>query len=76
MKGLISKAMAACAWAVGRPAWAASAIGTWSIPCYPMRYNCMSRNEVNAAMAPQVQNGHVLDQTIWNLLLRAGDRTS
>jgi hypothetical protein len=34
--------------------------------CYPQRYWYMARNNVNAAMAPQVQNGHVLDQTIWN----------
>src|SRR5947209_1669583 len=35
-------------------------------PCYPARYEFQSRQEVNAAMAPQVYNGHVLDQTVWN----------
>jgi hypothetical protein len=35
-------------------------------PCWPERYNSVSRNEVNAAFAPQVQNGHVLDQTLYN----------
>jgi hypothetical protein len=35
-------------------------------PCYPMRYSIMARQEVNGGMAPQVQNGHVLDQTVWN----------
>src|SRR5947209_5202561 len=35
-------------------------------PCYPQRYEYMARKEVNEAFIPQVQNGHVLDQTIWN----------
>src|SRR5579875_2632816 len=41
-------------------------------PCYPMRYGYMARQSVNAAMAPQVQNGHVLDQTIWNYYFEPG----
>ncbi len=65
MKGLISKALAAlCGLA------AAAGVGCLPKkcvdPCYPERYNFMARQETNAAMAPQVQNGHVLDQTIWN----------
>ena len=35
-------------------------------PCYPARYNSMARHEVYDAFAPQVQNGHILDQTMWN----------
>ena len=34
--------------------------------CYPQRYWASSQRAVNAAFAPQVLNGHVLDQTIWN----------
>ena len=34
--------------------------------CYPQRYWYTSQREVNAAFAPQVLNGHVLDQTVWN----------
>jgi hypothetical protein len=34
-------------------------------PCYPDRYEFAARQEVKAAVAPQVNNGHVLDQTIW-----------
>jgi len=34
--------------------------------CYPQRYWWTSRMAVNQAMSPQVQNGHVLDQTVWN----------
>jgi hypothetical protein len=41
-------------------------------PCYPMRYGYMAQQSVNAAMAPQVQNGHVLDQTIWNYYFEPG----
>jgi hypothetical protein len=35
-------------------------------PCYPARYNYAAREEVKACFGPQVANGHVLDQTIWN----------
>jgi hypothetical protein len=41
-------------------------------PCYPQRYNYMCRKEVNMAFAPQVQNGHVLDQTVWNYYFEPG----
>jgi hypothetical protein len=35
-------------------------------PCYPQRYNNLSTRAVNRAFTPQVINGHVLDQTVWN----------
>jgi hypothetical protein len=35
-------------------------------PCYPARYYATSRNELIGAIAPQVNNGHILDQTVWN----------
>jgi hypothetical protein len=35
-------------------------------PCYPARYNAEARNLTINGMAPQVNNGHVLEQTIWN----------
>jgi hypothetical protein len=35
-------------------------------PCYPDRYTYQARQETNAAFAPQVNNGRVLDQTVWN----------
>jgi hypothetical protein len=34
--------------------------------CYPERYSNLAQREVNLAFTPQVQNGHVLDQTVWN----------
>jgi hypothetical protein len=41
-------------------------------PCYPERYNSMARHEVHDAFAPQVNNGHILDQTIWNFKFEYG----
>jgi hypothetical protein len=40
--------------------------------CYPQRYVNLADREVNAAMTPQVQNGHVLDQTVWNHFFEQG----
>ena len=40
--------------------------------CYPQRYNNLATREVNAAFTPQVQNGHVLDQTVWNHYFEVG----
>src|SRR5581483_323503 len=34
-------------------------------PCYPQRYEYMSRKEENAAFGAQVARGHMLDQTVW-----------
>jgi uncharacterized membrane protein YgcG len=41
-------------------------------PCYPARYEAESRNLTIGGMAPQVNNGHVLDQTVWNYHFEAG----
>src|ERR1700730_10828010 len=41
-------------------------------PCYPQRYEYMARHEVLQAFAPQVQNGHILDQTVWNSAFEPG----
>jgi hypothetical protein len=35
-------------------------------PCWPDRYANEARQSVVAAFDPQVENGHILDQTIWN----------
>ncbi len=70
MKGFIRKAVLVGFCAVG-------SLGCYGYrdcvdPCYPLRYNYMARQEVNAAMTPQVQNGHVLDQTVWNYYFEPG----
>jgi hypothetical protein len=41
-------------------------------PCWPQRYNYKARQEVVAAFAPQVQNGHILDQTLYNTAFEEG----
>ena len=35
-------------------------------PCHMERYGAMARQEVITAFTPQVHNGRILDQTIWN----------
>src|SRR4051794_34307779 len=69
MKGLITSAILCCA--------AAGLTGCYGYrdlvdPCYPERYEYAARQEVKAALAPQVQNGHVLDQTVWNYHFEPG----
>jgi len=41
-------------------------------PCWPERYEYLARQEVNEAFCAQVNNGHVLDQTVWNYHFEAG----
>jgi hypothetical protein len=41
-------------------------------PCYPERYWASSTALVHEAFAPQVHNGHVLDQTVWNWQFEPG----
>src|SRR5262245_35957074 len=67
MKGVIGKFVAAlgCAGALAGSNgcyWYRDLVD----PCYPERYWYASRHNVHDAFAPQVRNGHVLDQTVWN----------
>ncbi|OAI41727.1 hypothetical protein AYO40_02450 [Planctomycetaceae bacterium SCGC AG-212-D15] len=41
-------------------------------PCWPERYNAQARQEVREGLTPQVQNGHVLDQTVWDSHFKVG----
>ena len=41
-------------------------------PCWPDRYANESRAAVVANFQPQVENGHVLDQTLWNSHFESG----
>ncbi len=67
MKGFIGRAVALLGWSA-----ALAGVGGCHTyrdivdPCYPERYWYASRQNVNAAFAPQVHNGHVLDQSVWN----------
>src|SRR5437868_3615472 len=67
MKGIIAKRLAVLG-LTGELALVGGCYGHRNVidPCYPERYEYAARVETNAAFAPQVHNGHVLDQTVWN----------
>ncbi len=44
----------------------------WVDTCYPERYNAIARQETVAAFAPQVSNGHIMNQTVWNWYFEPG----
>jgi hypothetical protein len=73
MKGFISKTLAALSLGGGLAA-TGGCVNYYDLvdPCYPQRYNYMARQEVVAAFAPQVNNGHVLDQTVWTYHFEKG----
>jgi hypothetical protein len=73
MKGFITRALAMACGAV----LLAASSGCYTYddlvdPCYPERYRSMSRHETNEASEPQIHNGHVLDQTVWNYMFEPG----
>lgn len=72
MKGLIGKYTSAAAVGMLSLMTGCTDKGKCIDPCYPERYVYTSRAEVNGAFAPQVQNGHILDQTVWNYHFEAG----
>ncbi|MDB5307626.1 MAG: hypothetical protein JWO38_1828 [Gemmataceae bacterium] len=45
---------------------------TYYDPCYPERYAAAARAEVLAPFAAQVNNGHVLNHTVWNWYFEPG----
>src|SRR5438552_461220 len=72
MNGFLKKS--ATAWLTGA---GLAGVGCYSYrdlvdPCYPDRYNYAAKQEVKEAFAPQMQNGHILDQTVWNYHFEAG----
>lgn len=74
MKGLITKAVLAtgCTGILGSLGGCNMTCKDLYDPCYPQRYEAMSREEVHASSGPQIANGHVLDQTIWNYQFEMG----
>jgi len=72
MNGFIGKTLAAAC--VAASLAGAGCCGYYDMvdPCYPQRYNFAARTEVCGSMTPQVKNGHILDQTIWNWMFDAG----
>ena len=75
MKGFIAKALCGAGLltgAFGCNWWGIDSYSDLVDPCYPMRYSYAARQETIAAVAPQMSNGHVLDQTIWNSQFESG----
>jgi uncharacterized membrane protein YgcG len=74
MKGLMNKTLLAslCAGVLGTVGGCDTLLHNLYDPCYPQRYEHMSEQEANEVTAPQVQNGHVLDQTVWNYHFDSG----
>src|SRR5262245_8030253 len=75
MKGFIAKTLCSAGLltgAFGCNWWGIEAYSDLVDPCYPQRYNNAARQEVIGAVAPQMSNGHLLDQTLWNTHFEAG----
>ncbi len=72
MKGFVRKALAGAALAGGLSAVGCEHAQRIVDPCWPERYDYVARREVISAFAPQVQNGHILDQTIYNYQFEPG----
>ena len=72
MKGLILKTRLTLCAAGGLAAGGCWCYDNFVDPCYPPRYEYMARQEIQASFDPQVFNGHVLDQTIWNWYFEPG----
>ncbi|HMF14812.1 MAG TPA: hypothetical protein VKE94_21000 [Gemmataceae bacterium] len=74
MKGLMSKTVLAscCAGLLGALSGCDTFYNHCVDPCYPQRYEAMARHEVHDLEAPQIMNGHVLDQTVWNYHFESG----
>jgi hypothetical protein len=73
MKGLITRAVAAACLGGGFTLGTGCACYRDLVDtCYPERYNAMARQEVNETFGAQVNNGHVLDQTVWNYHFEKG----
>jgi hypothetical protein len=66
MNGLITRALAvACAGTCLAAAGGCKLYRNLVDPCYPERYAYEARESVVGAFGAQVNNGHVLDQTVW-----------
>lgn len=75
MKGIIARTLAGCL--AGGALAGAGCVDYHEVvdPCYPQRYEFAARQEVVASFAPQVTNGHVLEQTVWNYHFEPGTAT-
>jgi hypothetical protein len=72
MNGFMKAVVMVCGAGLGASLVGCAHYSDWVDPCWPARYNYMARQEIKAAMSPQVENGHILDQTIWNYHFETG----
>jgi hypothetical protein len=72
MNGIVKNALAGAALVGGLSASGCETYQKCVDPCWPDRYNNTARREVISAFAPQVQNGHILDQTLYNYQFEEG----
>jgi hypothetical protein len=75
MKGFIAKTLCGAgllAGAVGCNWWGITGYDDLVDPCYPHRYSVTAQQEVIGTVSPQMSNGHVLDQTVWNSSFESG----
>jgi hypothetical protein len=72
MNQIVTKALTGAAVAVGLSVSGCETYQKCVDPCWPERYNNTARREVISAFAPQVQNGHILDQTVYNYQFESG----
>ena len=75
MNGLKAKILSAATVASGLMAAGCQSSGDWhwhGDPCWPDRYSNEARAATVANFQPQVENGHILDQTLWNMHFEYG----
>lgn len=72
MKGFMKRNLAMLCVASGLASAGCAGNGKLVDPCPLERYGAGARQEVITAFTPQVQNGRILDQTVWNYHFEAG----
>jgi hypothetical protein len=73
MKGFLTSVVVVClSGGAACAGWWQEHKDQWADPCWQARYTGVVRAEINDAFAAQVNNGHVLDQTVWNWAFEPG----
>lgn len=76
MKGLITKTAACLALALGLGVLTGCVCYRNLVdPCWPERYNHAARQTVRDVFNEQGNNGHIIDQTVWNYMFEVDPKT-
>ena len=77
MNGFIKKTVAGSCLSVGLVLIASGCVHYRDLvdPCWPERYNSMSRHSIREMSTAQAERGHMLEQTIWNWHFEADPKT-